>query len=149
MVVQRQARLVDAPSWTCTIRATQAGDSRFDAAPAVDTTFKFLKARTVIEVTSSSSLTGAGPHSVIATFGTVDRTIMSGLTSLATLLNVTSQTPSICQVAKNELWDKSGGVVNRTSVTVSASGTCTLKYDFVGSADRLPSTLTWSATVRR
>ncbi|NCX17118.1 MAG: hypothetical protein EBX24_08605, partial [Actinobacteria bacterium] len=60
MVVQRQARLVDAPSWTCTIRANQAGDARFDAAPAVDTTFKFLKARTVIAVTSSSSLTGAG-----------------------------------------------------------------------------------------
>jgi hypothetical protein len=108
-----------------------------------------LKARTVIAVTSSTSLSGAGPHSVIATFGTVDRSIMSGLTSLATLLSVTSQTPSICQVAKNELWDRPGGVVNRTSVTVSIRGTCTLKYDFAGSTDRLPSTLTWNATVRR
>jgi len=148
-VIQRQARLVDSPFWTCTIRAAQVGDARFNPAPAVDTTFKFLKARTAIAVTSSSSLVGAGPHQVLSTFGFVDRTMMSGLTSLATLLTVTSQTPSVCQVSRNELWDRTGGVINRTFVTVSASGTCTLKFDFPGSADRLPSTLTWNATARR
>jgi len=147
--IQRQSRLNDAPSWTCTIRVTQDGDSRFNPATPVDVTFKFLKARTVIAVTSTNSLLGAGPHQVISTFGYVDTSMMSGLTSLGTLLNVVSQTPSICQVSKNELWDRSGGIVNRTYVTVSANGTCTLKYDFAGSADRLPSTLTWNATVRR
>jgi len=147
--IQRQSRLNDAPSWTCTIRVTQDGDSRFNPATPVDVTFKFLKARTVIAVTSTNSLLGAGPHQVISTFGYVDTSMMSGLTSLGILLNVVSQTPSICQVSKNELWDRSGGIVNRTYVTVSANGTCTLKYDFAGSADRSPSTLTWNATVRR
>jgi predicted cobalt transporter CbtA len=147
--IQRQARLADAPSWTCTIRVSQDGDSRFNPASTVDRTFKFVKARTVIAVTSSRLLVGAGPHQVLSTFRFVDTTMMSGLTSLATLLNVASLTPSICQVAKNELWDRTGGVINRAYVTVSASGTCTLKFDFAGSSDRLPSTLTWNATARR
>ena len=147
--IQRQARLNDAPSWTCTIRVTQDGDTRFNPATPVDVTFKFLKARTTIAVTSTNSLVGAGPHQVISTFGYVDTSMMSGLTSLGTLLNVASLTPTVCQVTNNELWDRTGGVVNRTYVTVSVSGTCSLKYDFAGSADRLPSTLTWNATVRR
>lgn len=145
--MQRQPKLPDAPFWTCTIRATQAGDSRFESAAPVDRTFNFLKGRTVIRVTTSSNLVGAGPHSVLSTFGFVDTSMMSGLTSLAQLLTVNSLTPTICTVNSNALWDRSGGVINRTNVTGVANGTCSLKFDFPGSSSMLPSTLTWNATV--
>jgi len=139
--------LPDAPFWTCTIRATQAGDARFDAAAPVDRTFNFLKARTVIRVTSESNLVGAGPHSVLSTFGFVDSSMMSGLTSLAQLLTVSSLTPTTCRVNSNALWDRSGGVINRTLVAGLANGACTLKFDFPGSADRHPTSLTWNGIV--
>ncbi|MFM8523624.1 MAG: hypothetical protein ACKOBE_04620 [Actinomycetota bacterium] len=145
--VQRQPRLADAPFWTCTIRATQNGDSKFGAATAVDRTFNFLKARTVIRVTSENILRGSGPHEVTSTFGYVDTSMMSGLTSLGQLLTVNSLTPSICAVNSNALWDRRGGILNRTIVTGLANGACSLKFDFSGSAAWLPTTLTWNATI--
>jgi hypothetical protein len=145
--VQRQARLADAPSWTCTIRSTQAGDARFEAAPYVDTTFKFLKARMAVKVSTSTTLAGVGPNQVISTLGTVDSSMMSGLSGLSILLGVTSQTPTVCQVTKNELWDRSGGAATRTYVTGLSNGICTLKFDYPGDAGRLPTTLNWSAKV--
>jgi len=72
---------------------------------------------------------------------------MSGLTSLGQLLTVNSLTPSTCAVNSNALWDRSGGILNRTIVTGLANGACSLKFDFSGSAAWLPTTLTWNATV--
>ena len=148
-VVQRQpsSKLVDAPSWTCTVRAIQQGDDRYAAAPNVDRSFKFLKAPMVIGVISGSSLSGVGPHQVISTIGYVDKNEMSGLTSLGHLLTVVSLTPDVCKVNSNELWDRTGGIVNRTYVAGLKNGTCSLKFDFAGTKDRAPTSLTWNGTV--
>ena len=146
-VVQRQGKVPDAPFWTCTIRALQTGDDRYVAAQPVERSFKFLKASMVIAVTTPSSLVGAGPHQVISTLAYVDKTNMSGLTSLGSLLTVVSLTPAVCKVNSNELWDRTGGIVNRTYVAGLDNGTCSLKFDFAGSTDRQPATLTWNGTV--
>jgi len=103
----------------------------------------------VIAVSSTSSLLGAGPHQVISTIGYVDKSNMSGLTSLGHLLTVVSLTPDVCKVNSNELWDRTGGIVNRTYVAGLKNGTCTLKFDFAGTVDRQPTTLTWNAIVSR
>jgi hypothetical protein len=145
--VQRQPKLPDAPFWACTIRANQSGDARFEPAPPIEQTFNFLKARTEIRVTTTSNLSGAGPHSVLSTFRYVDSSMMSGLTSLGQLLTVSSLTPTVCAVRSNDLWDRSGGIINRTGVEGVSNGSCSLKFEFPGSASMLPSTLTWNVAV--
>jgi hypothetical protein len=103
----------------------------------------------VLQVENSSSLTGAGPFSIITRVRLVDNDAMSGLTSLGHLLTAQSLTPNICRIDSHGLWDRTNGIVNRTSVTVLATGTCSLKFDFAGTKDRSPATLTWNATTRR
>ena len=148
-VIQRQPsnKLPDAPDWTCTVRAMQVGDDRYAAAANVERSFKFLKAPMVIAVTTTSSLVGAGPHQVVSTIGYTDKNMMSGLTSLGHLLAVVSLTPDVCKVNSNELWDRTGGIVNRTYVAGVKNGACSLKFDFAGTKDRQPTSLTWNATV--
>ncbi|NBY50997.1 MAG: hypothetical protein EBQ55_00300, partial [Actinobacteria bacterium] len=147
--VQSVSNRADASEWTCTIRATQAGDDRFAPAVSVDRSFKYVKAPMVLQVENSSSLTGAGPFSIITRVRLVDNDAMSGLTSLGHLLTAQSLTPNICRIDSHGLWDRTNGIVNRTSVTVLATGTCSLKFDFAGTKDRSPATLTWNATTRR
>ena len=148
-VVQRQpsAQLPDAPSWTCTVRASQPGDDRYAAAASVERSFKFLKAPMQLVVENPTTLTGVGPHAIITRVRLVDDTSMGGLTSLGHLLTAQSLTPTVCRIDQHELWDRTGGIVNRTFVTPLLNGTCSLKFDFAGTKDRAPATLTWNATI--
>jgi hypothetical protein len=148
-VVQTVANLSEGIDATCTVRASQPGDNRFTPAISVDRTFKYVKAPMVLVVENASTLNGAGPHAVITRVRLVDNVAMSGLTSLGHLLTVQNLTPTICRVDSHGLWDRTGGIVNRTYVTVLATGTCSLKFDFAGSRDREATTLTWNAAARR
>jgi hypothetical protein len=144
-VAQRLPRLPDATSWTCTIRATQAGDDRYAPATSVDRTFRFVKAPMILTSQGPSSLRGKGPHQIITTVALVDRTAMSGLASLGHLLTATSLTPTICTVANHGTWDRGRGqgIVNRTFVNGLANGECQIRFDFAGTLDRAPATTTW------
>jgi len=125
---------------------TQAGDAKFSPAASVDQSFKYFKAPMVLQVENSSNLSGSGPHAIITRVRMVDNAAMSGLTSLGYLLNVTNLSPSICRIDSHGTWDKTGGIVNRTYLTALANGRCSLKFDFPGTKDLAPVSLTWNAT---
>jgi hypothetical protein len=146
-VVQTSAGVPESAELTCTIRATQPGDSRFAPASPVDRSFKYSKAPMVLQVESAPSLAGVGPHAIITRVRLVDNVAMSGLTSLGHLLRAASLTPSICAIQSHGTWDRTGGIVNRTYVTGISAGTCSLKFDFDGTKDRAPATLTWNAAL--
>ena len=148
-VVQTVANLAEGIDATCTVRASQPGDDRYAPASSVDRTFKYVKAPMVLVVENAPTLNGAGPHAIITRVRLVDDVAMSGLTSLGHVLTAQSLTANICRIDSHGTWDRTNGIVNRTYVTVLASGTCSLKFDFAGTKDRAPATLTWNATVRR
>jgi hypothetical protein len=101
----------------------------------------------VLQVENGTNLIGAGPHAIITRVRLVDNAAMSGLTSLGHLLAAQVLTPSVCKINSHDTWSRSGGIVNRTYVTATANGVCTLKFDFAGTRDRAPATLTWSGNV--
>jgi hypothetical protein len=145
--VQTISGVVDAPEWTCTVRASQAGDDRYAPAVSVDRTFKYVKAPMVLRVENGTNLTGSGPHAIITQVRLADNAAMSGISSLGHLLTAQSLTTNVCRIDSHGLWDRSGGIVNRTYVTALANGTCTLKFDFAGTKDRAATSLTWNATI--
>lgn len=145
--VQTTIGIADGIDLTCTIRASQAGDDRYAPAVAVDRSFKYTKAPMMLQVENAPTLNGVGPHAVITRVRLVDNVAMSGLTSLGHLLTAQSLTPAVCTIQSHGTWDRSGGIVNRTYVVGLVNGTCSLKFDFEGTKDRAPATLTWNATV--
>ena len=144
-VIQTVNNRVEANEWNCSVRVTQAGDTKFSPAASVDQSFKYFKAPMFLQVENSTNLPGSGPHAIVTRVRMVDNVAMSGLTSLGHLLNVTNLSPSICRVDSHGTWDRTGGIVNRTYLTALANGTCSLKFDFPGTKDRAPVSLTWNA----
>lgn len=148
-VIQTVNNRQDAAEWNCTVRANQTGNERFEPALPVEQSFKYFKAPMVLVVETNSNLRGTRPIAVVTRVRLVDNVAMSGLTSLGHLLTVQSLTPTVCRVDSHELWDRTGGIVNRTFVTGMVNGACSLRFDFAGTRDRAPATLTWNATVTR
>jgi hypothetical protein len=130
---------------TCTIEATQSGDDRYTAALPVITSFNYSKAPMKITPTSApTSLRGAGPYIFITSVLHAETAMNSGLTSLGHLLDVTSNTPSICRVDSNALYDRPGGILNRTQVTALNNGNCSIRFYFAGTNSRAATTYTWN-----
>jgi hypothetical protein len=88
----------------------------------------------------------AGPYVFVASTLYVQSSMNSGLLSLGHLLTVTSNTPTICRVDSNALWDRTGGIVNKTQVSALTNGTCSLTWYFAGTADRATTSTTWTGT---
>jgi hypothetical protein len=129
----------------CTIEATQSGDDRYVAAPPVRIAFNYAKAAMKITaVTAPSSLIGAGPYIFITSVLHTETEMNSGLSSLGHLLEVTSNTPTICRVDSNATYDKTGGIFNKTQVTALNNGSCSLKFYFAGTTTRAATTLIWT-----
>jgi hypothetical protein len=130
----------------CTVRASQIGDDRYSAAAPVTQSFNWRKAAMKITLTGPTSMPAAGPYVFVASTLYVQSSMNSGLLSLGHLLTVTSNTPTICRVDSNALWDRTGGIVNKTQVTALTNGTCSLTWYFAGTADRATTSTTWTGT---
>jgi hypothetical protein len=127
---------------TCTVEAQQAGDDRYAAATPVRTSFFYEKAPMRLTTASGpATLNGPGAHIFVTNVRYVEAAMNSGLASLGHLLTVTTTTPTVCRVDSNELWDRTGGIVNRTTVRALTKGTCSLTFYFPGTTQRAPSTL--------
>jgi len=99
---------------TCTIQATQAGNSDYSAAPPVDQSFQVTKAsQTITFGTLSNETLGSPPFGVSATAS-------SGLA-----VSFGSQTTKVCTVSGN-------------TVTLVAVGTCTVQATQKGNTDYAP-----------
>jgi len=131
----------------CTIEATQPGDDRYVAAPAVRVSFNYSKApMKITAVTAPTSLNGAGPYTFLTSVLHTETEMNSGLSSLGHLLDVTSNSPTICRVNSNVTDDRPGGIFNKTVVTALDNGTCSLRFFFAGTTTRAATTLTWTGT---
>jgi hypothetical protein len=127
---------------TCTVEAQQAGDDRYAAATPVRTSFFYEKApMQLVTATAPATLNGPGAHVFVTNVRYVEAAMNSGLASLGHMLTVTTTTPTVCRVDSNELWDRTGGIVNRTTVRALTKGTCSLTFYFPGTTQRAPSTL--------
>jgi hypothetical protein len=73
----------------------------------------------------------------------------SGLSSLGDLLDVTSNSPTICRVNSNVTDDRPGGIFNKTQVTALSTGTCSIKFYFAGTTSRAATTLIWTGPAKR
>jgi hypothetical protein len=71
-----------------------------------------------------------------------------GLRSLGHLLEVTSETPSICTVTGVQTWDRTGGIYTRATVNTLAAGTCSVTWKFLGFPGRAATSTTMNVTVR-
>jgi hypothetical protein len=96
---------------TCTIKATQAGNANWAAATPVSQSFQVTQGtQTIAFAPLSSQSFGAAPF-------TVSATAASGLT-----VSFASATPAVC-------------TVSGTTVTLVATGTCTIKATQAGNAN--------------
>ena len=102
---------------SCTIRASQSGDSNYNAAPDVDRAFMIAKANQAIVVTTPV------PASAIyaTTFGTAATGGGSGNAVAIT-------TAGACSVS-------AGGTGSATIQMTSGTGTCTVQYNQAGNAN--------------
>jgi hypothetical protein len=134
---------------TCTVEAQQAGDDRYAAATPVRTSFFYEKApMQLVTASAPATLNGPGAQVFVTNVRYVEAAMNSGLASLGHMLTVTTTTPAVCRVESNVLWDRTGGIVNRTTVRALAKGSCSLNFYFPGTTTRAPSTLILSrATV--
>ena len=132
----------------CSIEATQSGDDRYVAAPAVRISFNYSKApMKITAVTAPTTLNGAGPYTFITSVLHTETDMNSGLTSLGHILDVTSNSPTICRVDSNVKYDQPGGIFNKTQVTALSAGTCSLRFYFAGTTSRAATSLIWSKGV--
>jgi len=101
---------------TCTIQATQAGNTNYAAAAPVNQRFQVTQAsQTITFGALPNQVLGAAPFTVSATAG-------SGLA-----VSFASRTTSVC-------------TVSGSTVTLIATGTCTIRATQAGNADYLPAT---------
>jgi hypothetical protein len=66
----------------------------------------------------------------------------SGLLSLGHLLQVTSNTPTICSVTGVETWDRTGGIYTRATINALSAGNCSITWKFLGATGRAPTSTT-------
>ena len=66
----------------------------------------------------------------------------SGLLSLGHLLEVTTNTPTICSVTGVQTWDRTGGIYTRATVNAISAGNCSVTWKFLGSTGRAPTSTT-------
>jgi hypothetical protein len=145
-VVQSVTPKPAADTALCTVQAKQLGDDRYSAAAPVTQSFNWRKAAMKVTLTGPTSMPAAGPYVFVASTLFVQTSMNSGLKSLGHLLTVTSNTPTICRVDSNALWDRTGGIVNRTQITALTNGACSLTWYFAGTADRATTSTTWTGT---
>jgi hypothetical protein len=147
-VVQTAAGLPDVETATCTVVASQAGNDRFNPATPVSQSFTWRKAAQKITTSSIPSIRVSTATSLFtAQLATVDRALMSGLTSFNTLITATSLTPSVCSITRNDLIDRGTAPYTRIYVRGLSAGTCTISLFGPGLSRRAPVTLEVNATV--
>ena len=134
----------------CTIEATQSGDDRYVAAPAVRVSFNYSKApMKITAVSAPAALNGSTAYTFITSVLHVESDMNSGLTSLGHILDVTSNSPTICRVDSNVKYDQPGGIFNKTMVTALSTGSCSIKFYFAGTTSRAATTLIWTGPAKR
>ena len=133
----------------CIVEASQPGDNRFAPAISVQRSFNWIKADMKITLSRSTSLVGKGPHTVDASVSFVDISKMGGLRSLGHPLAVTSATPTVCTVISTAPSDQSRGIYSRSMISAVSNGRCTLTFNFIGTADRRATSLSWNSIVSR
>lgn len=143
--VQTAADLPDVDTATCTVVASQPGNSQYAAATPVSQSFTWRRAAMRIW-TSSLSLTVGRTLVNNAYLGLVDRALMSGLYSLNSQVTVVSTTPTICSVVETRL-SSSSNPYTYSRIQGLTKGTCSIAYSYPNTLRRQAVTYTLTTTV--
>ena len=146
----------------CTVEASQAGDDRYAAAAPVTRSFAWRFAPMYITpYYANSSARNSGLYSTTAvnyaansTYNFVSSLLFvsgnnSGLLSIGHLLRAESVTPTVCTVLQVATQDRTGGIFTWASVKMLQKSTCTIRWSFDGSQDRLATSRDMSVLVSR
>ena len=146
---------------TCTIEASQAGNSTWAAATPVSRSFLWKKAVMIItpyystNATRNSSLlsTNAVTYAANTSYNFVSSLLYasgqnSGLASIGHLLSAVSVTPTVCTVENVAIQDR-GSLFTWASVKMLAKSTCTVRWSFAGNDYRAPATRDMSVLVSK
>jgi hypothetical protein len=159
--VQSSYPLVNAESSLCIVQASQSGDDRYAAAPAVQQSFKYRRAAMVITpyavATSARNATrtpvSSRTYSAKSTYYFAASLLFasgenSGLLSIGNPLRASSTTPGVCTVASVVPLDTNGGIFQLATVNTLTSGTCNIVWNFDGSSDRAATSINMIFAVR-
>ena len=133
---------------TCSVQASQAGDSAWAPAASITRTFTWNKGAMAIRVTAlSGSRLAAGPYSITSSISHTNSALNSGLASLGLPVTVATTTPAVCQVLESGQIQASTGIFTKASVKGLTNGTCTTVWSFAGDETRAPATMTYSYAI--
>jgi subtilisin family serine protease/phosphodiesterase/alkaline phosphatase D-like protein len=133
---------------TCTIQASQAGDTRWAAAPSVTRSFQWMLTPVKLRITNAvSTRVGAGPFTIIASSAFFNSVLNGGKASVDLPVTVTTSTPAVCSVLSTSPLVNTSGTFTQASIRGVTNGLCTTTWSYAGDALRAPATLVHSFTI--
>ena len=130
---------------SCSVQASQPGDSAWAPAASITRTFTWNRAAMAIRVTAlSGSRVAAGPYAITSSISHTNSALNSGLSSLGLPVTVTTTTPAVCQIQETGQVQSSGGIFTKATIKGLTNGTCTTVWSFAGNETRAPATMTYS-----
>lgn len=133
---------------TCTIQASQAGDTRWAAAPSVSRSFQWTMIPVQLRITNAlSTRVGAGPFPLIASSAFFNAILNGGKSSVDLPITVTTSTPAICSVLSTSPLVNASGTFTQASIKGVANGLCTTTWSYAGDGLRAPATLVHTFTI--
>ena len=139
---------VNSVTGVCTVAATQAGNSLFNAAPNVIQNLSWVKTAMTISTTPLSNLPVTSTGTIIASYLASTPALNSGLTALNQLITVTTSTPTVCAVASAVQITTSGGMPTQVQVKGLKPGICDLSFNVPSTWDRTSAIATAIFSVR-
>ena len=133
---------------TCTIQASQAGDTRWAAAPNVSRSFQWTLIPMQLRITNAvSTRVGVGPFTIVTSSVFLNSALNGGKSSLDLPVTVTTSTPAVCSVLSTSPLVNIAGTFTQASIKGVANGLCTTTWSYAGDARRAPATLVHSFTI--
>lgn len=119
-------------SISCTIKASQAGDSTWLPATDVTKSFSFLRARMAVTAGGTTSLVGAGPFTFNATLNPVNSSLRAGQIARNQTVSAISLNPTICTVTGVTFDSAPLRMYSLITIQGLKNGICSIKLSAVG-----------------
>ena len=132
----------------CTIEASQAGNGRWAAAPALRKSITLNKATISVRLNRLSTvITGKTSALFVVENRFVNASMNNGLNSIGHLSTAVSNTPAVCSVLNVGPYELTTGTHTQFTVTGVANGSCSVTFGYAGSDTRNSAYSTQAITV--
>jgi hypothetical protein len=132
----------------CTVEASQAGDDRWAAAPALRRSITLNKAAVSVRLNRLSTvITGKTSALFVVENRFVNASMNNGLNSIGHISTAVSTTPAVCSVSNVAPYVLTTGTHTQFTVTGVANGSCSVTYGYAGSETQNSAYRTQAITV--